>query len=262
MSKNVFAVATGRTFGFIPSNELEGINLVQAGAVRYEEENWNLFKATTHADSRKVDLLLDKYSKLSIGDYKIEPVIMSGEIELLIPGFNKDRDSFMFGGYLFVCGDKEIPVDFSGTSWNIEQDGDMISVPFITGRTPLATDCYLDDCYADDYLSVGLRINDITAEFLSNASSISEFMVSLEMNGTEYSPEDIAKIGRFTIKSLCFENNSMIYPVKQDVIDAFNEKLEKNNIKSLSAQIQSASTRASKSCLDSHAKAKEPERDI
>lgn len=226
MDNNMFAVAVGYHFGFIPASELNGITLKDSGAIRYEGENWNLFKAASYEESRKIDALLDKYGEYRIEDYYIEPVIMCGEMELKIPGFDKEIDCFSFGGYTFVCEDKEIPFDFSGTAWSIEQNGDLLKVEFETGRTPLLTDYFLDDCYEDVYWDIGLRLNDITAAFLAKASAIKEFTVSVEQNRKEYGPEEIAQNGHFALTSLQLSNYDKTYSVAKDVIDSFNLKVK------------------------------------
>ena len=245
MNREFVAVAVGYNFGLIPVEELSNIKLKQVSSiVRLDEQNWNLFKAENYEDSRKVDSLLDRYGEYAIKDHLIEPVIMSGEIEMKLPGFDADRDSFLFGGYSFLCEGKEIPVDFSGVAWDIEQEGDNVLISFITGKTPLLTDYFLDDCYIEEYEKLGLRVNDITAKFLSQASSISEFMVSLEMDGKEYAPEDIAQLGAFKLRSLSFENGNCEYRITGDVLEAFNESLCKNLRPSLSTQIHSAESRS------------------
>lgn len=250
MNKDFNAVAVGYYFGLIPVKELEDIALKQTSrVVRFDEQNWTLFKADSFEDSRKIDSLLDKYGEHALKEHSIEPVIMCGEIEMKLPGFNSERDSFLFGGYEFVCDGKNVPVDFSGVAWDIKQEGEAVVVSFETGRTPLLTDYFLDDCYEDEYAALGLRINDITAEFLSQASSISEFMVSLEMNGKEYGPEDIAQLGGFSIRSLSFENDVQEYSIARDILDTFNERFSQNKRPSLSAQIQTAENRATGSDL-------------
>lgn len=256
MEKKVLAVSAGNHFGFVPVDDCKDISLMPAGSVRYEGRNWPLFNGSSYDELRKIDKLLDRCEKYSVKDHRIEPVIMSGEVEMTVPGFDRDRDSLLFGGYAFLRDGKTIPFDFSGMAWDILQEGDTLSIPFHTGRTALMTDYYLDACYEDDYINAGLRINDITAAFLSQADSISEFMVSLEMEGKEYAPEDIAGIGRFAIKSLCFENDEKQFPVKQEVLDAFNQKM--NQVRSLSDQIQSAELRAGSQVAE--AKAFSPER--
>jgi len=247
MNDNVFAVAVGYNFGFIPADDLNGIHINLAGAIRFEGENWNLFKAANYEDSKKIDVLLDRYGEYSIKGYKIEPVIMRGSVEMTVPGYDIDRDSVVFGAYSFICEGKEIPIDFSGTSWNIHQDGDRILVSFETGLTGLLSDCFLDDCYEDAYHEAGLRINDITAEFLSKATSISEFMVSIELNGEELSPEQISQQGSYVIKSLSFENTRTEFFVNKDVIHEFNQTLDSNHKNSLSSMIQSANSKSGKS---------------
>lgn len=228
MNNDIYAVAVGYNFGLIPAKDLDGIQIRPTGTtVYFENQAWNLFKAQSFEESRKIDALLNRYGEQPIEEHKLEPVIMQGELEMVIPGFNKDRDSLLFGGYTLICDGKEIPFDFSGTAWDISQDGDRLSVPFHTGNTPFSKDYFLDDCFEADYAAAGLRINDITAAFLSKASSISEFMVSLELNGEEYSPEDICHMGGFTLKSLSFSDQKKDYPVKEDVLAAYNTSLAK-----------------------------------
>jgi len=240
--ENFHAVAVGYNFGLIPAEDLSEIKLNDVGAVRFEGKNLPLLKGQTYEDSRKLDALLDQYGEYPIKDYTIEPVIMAGQVEMVIPGFDKERDSFLWGGYAFVCDGKKIPVDFSGIGWDIDQTGDRVLVSFETGRTPLLTDWFLDDCYEADYQEAGLRINDITAEFLSKAMSISEFMVSLELNGKELDPEAIQKQGDFRITALTFSNEEKEYAVKQEVLNAFHTSLAAEK-PSIDQQIGSAKNR-------------------
>ena len=167
---------------------------------------------------------------MPVEDYKVEPVVMQGELEFIFPGFQKDKDSLLFGSFCFVCDGKKIPFDFSGMAWKIEQNGSNVSIAFETGDTPYGTDYFLDDCYADSYQQSGLRLHDITAKFLSQASAIEEFTVSLEQNGDEYGPEDICCFGSFKLKSLSFSDLNKEYPVAQDVLDAYNEAVSKDSI--------------------------------
>lgn len=220
-----YAVAVGYNFSLVPEAEFNGINLKSVGAIRIQGQNHTLFKGETYEDARKLDRVLDRHEEYPIKDYKLEPVIMRGEAEMVIPGFDKDRDNFFFGGYAMVCDGKVIPFDFSGISWDIYQEGDRVLVPFETGCTSLLTDYYLDDCYEEAYQEVGLRIKDITAEYLSKATAISEFMVCLELDGEELYPEDISKKGSFCIKSLSFSDYEKDYPVDQTILKAFQQKL-------------------------------------
>ena len=262
MENNIYAVSFGQNFGFVPTDELRDIKLTWTAAVRFEGKNWDLFKGVSANDAMKLDLLLKKHGEYSVKDYQIEPVMMSGEVELVLPGFDKDRDSFLFGGYSFVCDGKVIPVDFSGTAWDIEQEGDTVQISFVTGKTSLLTDYYLDPCYEDDYANSGLRYQDITAEFLSQATAISEFMIGLEMDGREYQTEDLAKLGDFKLKSLCFESEEKEHPFSQRILDAFNESLRNERISSLDHQIHSASSRTSQGEKTLHHKWNEAEKGI
>lgn len=241
MNRNTIAVSVGYNFGLIPAEALTGIELMPTeSAVRFQDQNWNLFKAKTYEDSRKIDVLLDKYGEHPILKHRIEPVRMSGELEIEFPGFDKERDSLLFGGYTFVCDGKDIPFDFSGTAWDIQQNGDLITIPFYTGKTPLSTDYFLDDCYEEEYAAAGFHLNEISASFLASATSISEFMVSLEQNGKEYGPEDIARMGRFTLKSLTFSNLKKEYPIQPEVLAAYNHSLPNDVLRTNQAHVEAA----------------------
>jgi len=222
MENNMTAVAVGYYFTLVPAEETKGLDLRKSGVVRFENENWDLFKATTFEGSRQLDLLLDKYQEHPIKDYEIKPVVMSGELELVIPGYDKERDTLMFGAYTFTCAGKKIPFDFSGISWDVQQNGDKLTVSFETGRTDFLTNLYLDDSYESDYTAAGLRYNEITAEFLAKASSIYEFMVMAEVDGKEYGPLDISSLGSFSIKALRFDDGNKEFAVDQKVLDGFN----------------------------------------
>lgn len=69
--KDYIAVAVGCNFSIVPSKELEEINLMSSGAVRFENETRNLYKAATYEESRKIDELLDRYGEYPIKDYII-----------------------------------------------------------------------------------------------------------------------------------------------------------------------------------------------
>ena len=225
-SKDKTAIAVGYSFAMVPNRELEGIHLNSAGAVRFENENQTLYKAATYEESKKLDTLLDRYGEYRIKDYKIEPVIMSGVIEMKIPKFQKEKDALSFGAYAFMCNEKIIPVDFSGTAWDITQFGDHLTVSFVTGQTPLLTDGFLDDCYLEEYEERELRYNYITAEFLSKADKIYEFMVTAELDGEEYLPEEIHEMGMFQLKSLEFFNGEKTFEMNPKAIEAFNQSLD------------------------------------
>lgn len=233
MKSNKVAVAVGYHFGIVPREEVADISMKMNGVVLFEGEKWNLMKASSYEDSRKIDQLLDKYGEYAIKDYKIEPVIMFGTVEMVVPGFDKERDSLMFGAYEVTTEGKTVPFDFSGMGWNIEQDGDKITVNFQSGRNWMNTDNYLwddDGDYAERYKEEGLCIQDITADFLSKATSIDEFMISLEMEREgkwmEYDPEGIAALGGFAIKELYFDNGKEDFAVRQDVLNSYNESIQ------------------------------------
>lgn len=243
------AVGVGYHFAIVPKTEVSGINLNHSGFVRVRGENFSLYKAATYEESRRIDSILDRHTEYQIGDRRIEPVIMSGTVEMAVPGFDKDRDAIMFGAYIFQCNGKNIPFDFDGTSWDIKQEGEKLLVSFETGETGLNTHSFLDDYYESDYQDMGLRINDITAKVLSGASGISEFNIMVELPGKELFPDDICRCGSFTIKELSFSDGQRRYPVPSKVLEDFNLTLARNNKKDLSQQISSAQKKTDKSFL-------------
>lgn len=242
---NQIAVGVGYHFALVPDAEISGIKLKPSGFVRVDGENFSLYKAATYEESRRIDSILDRHTEHQIGDYRIEPVIMRGTVELTVPGFDKDRDAIMFGAYTFLCKDKNIPFDFEGTSWDISQEGEKLLVSFETGDTGLNTNSFLDDCYESDYEDVGLRINDITAQVLSGASRISEFNIMVELPGRELFPDDICRCGSFAIKELSFSDGQRHYPVPDNVLEDFNLTLARNNKRDLSQQILDAKGKSS-----------------
>lgn len=225
------AVTVGYSFGFVPKNELNGIDVELSGMVRYKGENWNLMKAKTYEDSRKIDVLLERYGEYAVKDFKLEPVVMRGVIDMILPGFDKERDSLFFGAYCVIKDGHEIPFDFSGMSWNIEQDGDKLSISFYSGDTPFLKDYMLDECFEDDYIALGYKLQDITAKFLSEATSIQEFYLVVEMDafekshGKELEAEDIAQLGQFELKELIFSDGFKDYPMSQEVLQAYNRQI-------------------------------------
>jgi len=86
---------------------------------------------------------------------------------------------------------------------------------------------------------MGLQINDVTAEFLSKSTSISEFMVELELDGKVLLPEDISQQGRLLLKSLSFSDDEHEYSMNPDVLHAYNQSLCKERA-SIESRIQAA----------------------
>lgn len=229
MKNQGWAIGNGDVFGFLTQEEFDEILLDYQGSVRFEGEYWNLFHGKHEQDKEKIEHLLKQHTVYSVKEHQVFPVQMTGVLEMEIPEFNKDRDSILFGAYTFICDEKTIPVDFSGMSWNTEQVSDRVLISFTSGETPFGKNYFLEDYYEEDYAEAGLRFNDITAEFLSHADAISEFMVGVEMHGGnewgELGPEEISKLGCFTLKELSFSDREHNYPVRQEVLDAFNQSL-------------------------------------
>lgn len=247
MNKDLWAVCIGDHFSFLSDDEIKDISLEHRGTIRLDGQNWNYFQGIHASDSEKIADLLVQHEVYSVKEHLIHPVQMRGTLEIVLPGFEKNKDSLSFGAYLFVCDGKEIPIDFGGMSWDIGMDGEKMIVSFASGETPFGKDYFLEDFYEEDYQAAGLRINDITAEFLSHATSISEFMVGVDMKTgkqwEELGPEDISKRGSYVLKELCFSDREQDYPVRQEVLEAFNYELAQNSQKKgidLESAIQAA----------------------
>lgn len=251
-NESITAIALGNQFALVPSEKAEGLNLRLAGAVCVNNNKHFLFKTWETERNIKLEALLEQYGKYPIEEYKLQPVIMSGKLEITFPDFDLRKDKLYFDSFSFHVDGKDIPVDFCGRNLTILASKiDTALLSFRTGddifvNNYFADDEFLDDRFYEDYKKSGLDVKDITSEFLSKTDEIKEFSITLTVNGKEYHNDDIAKNGELNLLELSFADGvAWKYYVNNEVLSAFNESLKnQKTIKpGLDEQILSAKER-------------------
>lgn len=94
----------------------------------------------------------------------------------------EDVSAIDFGGYNFRINGKNIPFDFEGYGADIEEDEKGKYVRMCTAWSSLFKVYDIDgETYKEEYASLGISSDDITAEFLASASHINEFYFLIEL---------------------------------------------------------------------------------
>lgn len=155
--------------------------------------------------------------------------ILENKNEKLIPLSKKEVTSLSIGGYYFVINGKEIPFDWDAFCGDEEDN----IFEFETGYGFLFNDFELSDCYDEDYETLGIARENITAAYLSSVDEITEFHINfIDEDGDECDLGSNASIERYKIKLLeiTFTNvdTGDGYDVRQEVLDRFNV-IEINN---------------------------------
>lgn len=100
-----------------------------------------------------------------------------------IPLTSDDVQNLSIGGYSFEMNDDLIPFDWDAYSCN-EENGVF---SFETGRGPFFNDYEIPDYWDEEYKEIGIKREEITAEFLASARSIEDFFVNFDdRNGKEH----------------------------------------------------------------------------
>lgn len=143
---------------------------------------------------------------------------------------NQDRvNSLCPGGFSFIIGGSEIPFDFEAFACN-EREGVF---SYESGYGAVFNSFELDDCYDEDYASLGLAREDITPQFLASAKEIVEFHVNYEDENNEECDmgwyEDNAKPDapiKLELLKIVFTDHETgcEYAVARGVINEFNGK--------------------------------------
>ena len=163
-------------------------------------------------------------------------ISMNAEFQILknvggafVPMDENDIEYVGPGGFRFVIGGIEVPFDWEAAESGWGYDG---VYEFTTGRGWFYNDFELDSCYDEAYEELGLKREDITAEFLASAQHINDFFVSFvtkegkeceagwwETNGKDDAPYKLA------LRSVSFEDveNERLYSVKTAVVNSFNK---------------------------------------
>lgn len=102
---------------------------------------------------------------------------------------NKDDTlTFEFGGYNFKINEQDVPFDFGGYSVYIYEDAKGKYLEMYTGKSFFNTSDIDFQTFKGEYAILGIKSEDITAQFLSSATHINEFYFSMQVkNGDESS---------------------------------------------------------------------------
>jgi hypothetical protein len=144
-----------------------------------------------------------------------------------VPISNKEATSVSIGGFGFEIGEHTIPFDwdaFSGSEWE-----KVFS--FETGTGWFWNDYEISDCYDDEYEEIGIKKEDITAEFLASVSHIDEFFVDFDDADSKeqgigwYAYNTDKAQYKINILKMSFLDlaTQTEYPVKKEVLDAYNK---------------------------------------
>ena len=132
------------------------------------------------------------------------------------------------GGFRFAIGDKVVPFDWEQHYG--EEEDNLFS--YVTGAGfGHGTYELDDDCFERDYAKLGIKREDISAEFLSSVHHIEDFYVNFEDSGDDVSIgyfSDNAKPGaeyKLELVEISFEDiaTGKYYDVKKEVLEAFNK---------------------------------------
>lgn len=185
-------------------------------------------------------------------DFKI---LKRNEDGCFVPMNNEEACSVSIGGFSFDVDGKSIPFDwdaFNGT----EHDNVF---GFETGRGFAFNDFKLADYYDEDYADMGIKREDLTAEYLASTNHIEEFFVDFE-DGDKgvrigYYNDNADKDAQYRLELIEISFKDMdtgkIYDVKPDVLKAFN-KGERGKL-ALDEQIKNCASKVNAECdMDNH----------
>lgn len=118
-------------------------------------------------------------------------VYMTAEFTVKLPveiDLEENPDQISIGGFTVCTKDGEIPFDFDKSEYSICKEKGYVLNNMIKGRmerhqapNPEFRVHYegsiLSECYDEDYQQLGLKREDITAEYLSKAEKLEDFFV-------------------------------------------------------------------------------------
>ena len=135
-----------------------------------------------------------------------------------------DLDSICPGGFTFEVGGMEIPFDFDAQANGV--------FSYESGYGPFFNDFELTDCYDEEYETMGIKREEISAEMLASTSSINEFYVNFEIKGARGDDgigDNADPNAEFLIELLKIQfeerESGKTFPVDEKVIAAFNQKV-------------------------------------
>ena len=129
------------------------------------------------------------------------------------------------GGFGFVVkcpnsGEEvQLPFDFEAACVQVKEDG---TITYQSGSGLLFNAEYLDaETYRETYAELGIGCEEITAELLAGACTISEFYFDIEdvANETMYYGDGLKG---FEIISISFSDGTATFDVSADVVEKYN----------------------------------------
>lgn len=166
-------------------------------------------------------------------------ISMFGKFQILkkhddnyIPLTRESVNALSIGGYGFEVEADSIPFDWDAFSCSYYEEDKAFH--FETGTGWFFNDYELSECYDEIYEEIGLKRENITAEFLASAHHINEFFVNFDdENGKECEAgwyDDNAKDSQYKINimELAFHDieTNIDYNVKQEVLDRYNKGVD------------------------------------
>lgn len=109
-------------------------------------------------------------------DFRILKNIGAGNY---VPVREEEFTTLGVGGFCFEVGKHNIPFDWTAYSGGWDDKGYF---SFSTGYGWM-NDFELDDCYDDEYKDIGIKREDLSAEYLASVHHIEEFYIDFEIEG-------------------------------------------------------------------------------
>ena len=157
----------------------------------------------------------------------VEFQILEKRNKKYVPVSKNDITNLSIGGFVFEIGDNAIPFDWDASSGTEEN----CIFHFETGYGVFFNDFELPDYYDEVYEEIGIKREDISAEFLASVHCIQEFFVNFDdENGDEYGIgwyADNAKDSWYKVKLLSMSlediESQENYHVSSQVLDKYKK---------------------------------------
>ena len=158
-------------------------------------------------------------------------ISMIGNLQILknqngnyVPLSSDDVQHMSIGGFSFEIGDDLIPFDWD--AFSINEEDNMFH--FETGRGLFFNDYEISDCYDEEYEDIGIKREEITAEFLASTHHIEEFFIYFDDNEEEthgLGGNTDSEQYKINILDMLFLDmgTKREHPVSKEVIKQFNK---------------------------------------
>lgn len=154
-------------------------------------------------------------------------ILKKNEDGKFVPMNNSEARSVSIGGFSFDVNGHSVPFDWDAFT-GFEENGVF---KFATGRGWAFNDFELADYYDNDYADIGIKRENISAEFLASVEHIEEFFVNFEDGdkevGVGYFNDNAKEDAEYKLEliEISFEDIEACkyYDVTPEVLDAFNK---------------------------------------